>query len=220
MSILQKYYDYKSYRACRDLFKIHSKSYYLGAMIFPFYKFKHVCAIYGLVRIADNIVDYQITDIHEIEEKKKKLEKFIFNFFSIYDLSERGYKLIENDNKFWDRTHVVFRALFKTIKEVKLERNLFERFFKSMKVDLCKFKYESYNDLEEYMDGSAAVVGEIMLKIMMHNDNFYKGEKSFSRKCYAQILGNAFQLTNFIRDIHQDINMIPSRIYLPSIDSL
>lgn len=218
MNIIQKYYNYRSYKKCRDLFENFSKSYYLGSMIFPFHKFKHICAIYGLVRVADNIVDKQIVFLSEIEEKKIKFDDFINSFYSIYDLSDEEYNLIKNDYSFWNKYNVIFKAVFETIKELNLEKNLFERFFKSMKKDLTKFKYESYEELEEYMDGSASVVGEIMLRIMSHNDDFYLKKKSNSRKCYAQILGISFQLTNFIRDIREDFNMHPSRIYLPLED--
>jgi 15-cis-phytoene synthase len=212
MSILEKYNSYKSYKECIELFKIHSKSYYLGAMFFPFKKFKHVCTFYGLVRVADNIVD---TPNLSEEDKKDKLDSFINIFFSIYDLEDKEYDIIKNDNGFWKKYNVIFRSLFSTIKEVNLERHLFERFFKSMKMDLEKYKYETYEDLEEYMDGSAAVIGEIMLKIMMYKDDFYINHESIIRKNYSNILGKSFQLTNFIRDIREDYNMNPSRIYLP-----
>jgi len=214
MSISEKYDIYKSYTECRNLFKKHSKSYYLGAMFFPFEKFKHVCAFYGLVRVVDNIVDSPILS----EQKKKyKLQNFIDNFFTIYDLEDRAYNIIKNKKNFWSNYNIIFRALFITIKEVNLERQLFERFFNSMKMDLEIYKYETYNDLERYMDGSAAVIGEIMLKIMMYKDKYYEIDSSAqeNRIRYSNLLGNSFQLTNFIRDIREDYNMIPTRIYLP-----
>ena len=114
MSILEKYFDYRSYTECKELFRIHSKSYYLGGMIFPFEKFMHVCAFYGLVRVADNIVDSK--SLHE-DIKKDKLNDFIDKFFYIYDLKDEEYKIIKNNNEFWCKYHIIFRALFKTIKE-------------------------------------------------------------------------------------------------------
>lgn len=222
MSILEKYYDYKSYRECKNIFKTYSKSYYLGSMIFPFEKFMHICAFYGLVRVADNIVDSR--NLSE-NEKREKLGKFIDNFFYIYDLKDKDYRIIKNNNEFWCKYHNIFRALFKTIKEIKLERHLFERFFNSMKMDLEKYNYLTYWDLEKYIDGSAAVIGEIMLKIMMYKDDYYVRNEYNSnerfeftkqnRSSYANLLGNSFQMTNFIRDIKEDYNMNPSRIYLP-----
>lgn len=222
MSILEKYYDYKSYKECKNIFKTYSKSYYLGSMIFPFEKFIHICAFYGLVRVADNIVDSK--NLSE-NEKCEKLNEFIENFFNIYDLKDEDYKIIKNNNKFWCKYHDIFRALFKTIKEIKLERQLFERFFKSMKMDLEKYNYQTYWELEKYIDGSAAVIGEVMLKIMMYKDDYYvknpyNSSERFeftkqNRMSYANLLGNSFQMTNFIRDIREDYNMNPRRIYLP-----
>ena len=47
----------KSYSICRDIFKEHAKTYYLGAVLFNKPKFRNICAFYGLVRVVDNIID-------------------------------------------------------------------------------------------------------------------------------------------------------------------
>ena len=212
-SIKRKINIYNSYKNCRDLFKKHSKSYYLGAMIFPFKKFKHITSFYGLVRVADDIVDnYE----YSINEKIYILDEFINNFFYIFSLNDKDYNLIKNDDIFWSKYHVIFRALFITIKELQLDKSLFDRFFNSMKMDLEIESYKTYEDLEKYMDGSAAVVGDIMLKIMSHGDKYYLENINDDRIYHSRILGNAFQLTNFIRDVKEDYNMNPRRIYLPT----
>ena len=212
-SIKRRLNIYNSYKECRNLFKKHSKSYYLGAMLFPFKKFKHITAFYGLVRVADDIVD---NFDYCKDNKKYKLEEFINNFFYIFSLNDKDYNLIKNDDLFWSKYHVIFRALFITIKELQLDKSLFERFFNSMKMDLEIENYKTYEDLEKYMDGSAAVVGEIMLKIMSHDDKYYLENINNNRIYHSRILGNAFQLTNFIRDVKEDYNMNPRRIYLPT----
>ena len=200
---------YNSYKLCQKLFLKHSKSYYLGAMLFNFEKFKHICAFYGLVRTADDIVDNS-TDLNK---KKENLTAFCYEFFTLYDLHYVNKIFISP--KEWEKYHPIMRAVFHTITIIGIPRNHFERFFNSMKMDLEKNNYETFTELEEYMDGSAAVVGEIMLYIMAHNCDYYNSDKLKVLKSYSRDLGVAFQLTNFIRDIKEDLIMIPPRIYIP-----
>jgi 15-cis-phytoene synthase len=193
---------YKSYKLCQYLFKKHSKSYYLGAMLFPFDTFKYICAFYGFVRVVDNIID---SDDFSINTKKILLKEIKYNFFYSFDNNEIPCNS-DNDE--------VYLALFDTINTLKIPRDIFERFFNSMEMDLEKTEYNTYNELEDYMNGSAGIVGETMLIIMAHNNSFYDGKTNLL-KPYAQKLGYSFQLTNFIRDIKEDYNMEPSRIYMP-----
>jgi phytoene synthase len=79
-----------------------------------------------------------------------------------------------------------------------------------MRMDLTVTEYETYEDLMAYVHGSAAVIGLEMLPIL---------EPLVPREIaepYAQDLGIAFQLTNFIRDVGEDLQR--SRIYLPQED--
>ena len=199
------YYLNKSYKYCQKLFYKHSKSYYLGALLFEFNKFKHICAFYGLVRFVDDIVDNEI-DILEI--KQQKLDKFKKVFFDIFDKNHICY--IHNHYQY-----PILFAIFNTIDEIHIPRHIFERFFKSMSLDLVKYKYETMEELENYMDGSAVIVGEVMLYIMSHDSKFYKNNFKYLLP-YSKKLGEAFQITNFIRDIKEDLNMTPSRIYIPN----
>ena len=194
---------YKSYKRCQLLFLEYSKSYYLGAMLFDFNTFKHISAFYGLVRVADNIVDGE----YSIEEKRNRLTEFTDSFFELY----------ENDlyNCDWDKYHPIMMAVFDTISNVKIPINVFKRFFHSMTMDLETFEYSTFTDLENYMDGSAVIVGEVMLYIMANDCKFYD-EKFHILHPYARDLGIAFQLTNFIRDIKEDLEMDPSRVYIPN----
>ena len=177
----------KSYIKNHDLFFKYSKSYYLGALLFPFKKFKLICAFYGFVRHIDNIVD-KFQDKEKLEIEKGK-------FFSMYD------SRVCQDN--------FYLALLDTINKLKLPRDVFERFFDSMEMDINNVSYETMDDLKKYMDGSAQVIGEVMLYIMVNNS-------SHELIKYARKLGEAFQLTNFIRDIKEDYNMNPKRIYIPN----
>jgi len=192
---------YKSYKLCQHLFKKHSKSYYLGAMLFPFHIFKHICAFYGFVRTIDSIVDNTTLSLNTKIVVLNTLES---KFFNMYDTGviEKSYDI------------EVYPALMNTITELNIPRDIFERFFKSMKLDLEQYQYTTYEELETYMDGSAGIVGETMLIIMSHNNPYYNGKLN-ELKPYAQKLGYSFQLTNFIRDIKEDYAMTPSRIYIP-----
>jgi 15-cis-phytoene synthase len=197
---------YLSYKNNQELFKQHSKSYYLGSMLFSFEKFKHICTFYGLFRYVKDIVD---ANNIPIKEKKHKLNDIKKLFFFLYNISKCNLEKVN-----WDKYPIIFYSVFYTIHTLEIPKELFVRFFKSMEMDLEKFKYETYDHLLDYMDGSAAIVGEVMLYIMKCDSNYYDQKiDSFIR--FAQSLGVAFQLTNFIRDINEDISMDPSRIYMP-----
>ena len=200
---------YLSYKKSQELFKQYSKSYYLGSMLFSFEKFKHICAFYGLVRYVDDIVD---TNKLTSKEKTHKLNNTKKQFFFLYNISKCNLEKVN-----WDNYPIIFYSVFYTIHTLEIPRELFVRFFKSMEMDLEKFKYNTYDDLLDYMDGSAAMVGEVMLYIMKCDTNYYDQKiDSFTR--FAKSLGVAFQLTNFIRDINEDISMNPSRIYMPQLE--
>jgi phytoene synthase len=78
-----------------------------------------------------------------------------------------------------------------------------------MTMDLTVTTYETFADLEDYMDGSAAVIGEMMLPILEPAD-------PDAARPHARDLGNAFQLTNFLRDVGEDLDR--GRVYLPQED--
>jgi phytoene synthase len=77
--------------------------------------------------------------------------------------------------------------------------------------DTSKTDYQTYEDLEKYMYGSASVVGLMMTHIIADED---KKQKALE---YAQALGEAFQMTNFLRDIYEDVKE-RDRVYLPIED--
>src|SRR3546814_1990101 len=78
-----------------------------------------------------------------------------------------------------------------TVRAFRIDPGCVERFLRSMAMDLTVETYETYEDLLVYMDGSAAVIGEMMLPILEPTDPAAPGP--------ARELGNAFQLTNFLR---------------------
>ena len=99
-------------------------------------------------------------------------------------------------------------AVVHTVIECGIEPECFDRFFGAMAMDLTTSSYETWEDLCGYMEGSAAVIGEMMLPVL----------EPLSPDAYApaRSLGLAFQLTNFLRDIDEDLDR--GRVYVPQVD--
>ena len=190
-------YLYMSYCYAVYLFFIHGKTYFDASLLFTPRKLVETASLYGIFRIVDDIVDNN----NDIYMKKKELTQFITEFNTI-----RNNKVI--DNKVLFMKNPIFPATFETIQKYNFNTKLFYRFFKSMNMDLEISRYETMNELLDYMDGSAAVIGEFMIEILIDN----KEKKEISRP-FAKALGIAFQLTNMIRDIREDFLM--DRVYMP-----
>lgn len=182
----------ESYERCRVLNKRHGTTYYWSTYVLPQVKRHHVHALYGFCRYADDIVD----DLGPapVSERARALQEFGDRFFA--DLAAGT-----SDDP-------VLKAVVHTVKAFSIEPACFERFLRSMAMDLTIDHYDSYADLEVYMDGSAAVIGEMMLPILEPIDP--------AARQPARALGNAFQLTNFLRDVGEDLTR--GRVYLPQED--
>ena len=102
----------------------------------------------------------------------------------------------------------MLHAVIHTVRAFDLDVGCFKRFLHSMTMDLTVAHYDTWSDLLGYMDGSAAVIGEMMLPILEPTDARALGP--------ARELGNAFQLTNFLRDIAEDLDR--GRQYVPQED--
>ena len=205
---------YNSFRICRDIFRNHSKSYYYGSMLFPFYKFIHICSFYAFVRIIDDIVDGE--ELLEIKRKKiGEIEKEFYQIFHFVkdDIESKKTFNIFNRNNFWEQKNPIYIALFFTINLLEINLDIFIDFFNSMKLDLYKVDYLNETELEVYMKGSAYIVGIFMWQLMKWNNS-----KEFNEEFMLEgaiNLAKAFQLTNFLRDIKEDYNFTPPRIYIP-----
>ena len=182
-----------SYLECKRLNSLHGKTYYLATLLLPKAKRPHVHALYGFARYADEIVD-DLSSTLTIEEKAKVLKVW-------------GEKVLEDIRLGRSDDHVG-RALVDTVQRFNIPIEHFEAFLHSMTMDLSVTEYQTYDDLMEYVFGSAAVIGLQMVPILGASD----------LKAYeaAQKLGIAFQLANFIRDVSEDLDR--GRIYLPLDD--
>jgi 15-cis-phytoene synthase len=107
-----------------------------------------------------------------------------------------------------DSTDPVMAAVVHTVITCGIEPECFDRFFNAMALDLTTSSYETWEDLCTYMEGSAAVIGEMMLPVLE--------PISEAAKAPARSLGLAFQLTNFLRDVDEDLDR--GRVYLPQDD--
>lgn len=149
--------------------------------------------IYGFVRFADEIVD----TFHD-QDKNELLADFKRQ---TYDAIERGISL-----------NPILHSFQLTVNHYKIDHNLIEAFFRSMEMDLNKFSYNQQG-YEEYIYGSAEVVGLMCLYVFLNGDE----AKYQTLKPYAQSLGAAFQKVNFLRDLRADFKQL-NRTYFPGLD--
>ena len=180
----------KSYAECKRLNAQHGKTYYLATLLLPPAKRPYVHALYGFARYADEIVDDLSSTLSD-EEKAKALKNW-------------GDQVLA-DIKIGKSHDHIGAALVDTVNRFVIPLSYFEAFLKSMTMDLTITEYHTYEDLLEYVYGSAAVIGLQMVPILgaLNPDAYAAAEK----------LGIAFQLANFIRDVGEDLER--GRVYLP-----
>ena len=149
--------------------------------------------IYGFVRFADEIVD----TFHD-QDKSVLLARFKGE---TYDAIERGISL-----------NPILHSFQITVNRYNIDHGLIEAFFKSMEFDLEKRSYDQ-SGYEEYIYGSAEVVGLMCLYVFLDGDH-----SEYERlKPHARSLGAAFQKVNFLRDVRADYQDL-DRVYFPGVD--
>jgi phytoene synthase len=182
-----------SYERCRRLNAQHGKTYYLATLLLPPAKRPYVHALYGFARYADEIVD-DLSDPSGPQERADRLRWFGDGFL---DDLRRG-----------SSSDPVCRAVVDTVVRWDIPASYFEAFLHSMAMDVSVTEYPTWADLQEYVYGSAAVIGLQMVPILEPvSDDAYPP---------AQDLGTAFQLANFVRDVGEDLDR--GRVYLPLED--
>jgi phytoene synthase len=179
-----------AYERCRELHRRHGRTYYLATRLLPKWKQRHVHALYGFTRYADEIVDR--TEELPPAERAARLTEWSGHFLA-------GLRGEPTDDP-------LLPAVLHTIAVFDLDLDDFAAFLRSMAMDLTITSYAGYDDLLDYMEGSAAVIGTMMLPILGSHDPAAAREP-------ARQLGLAFQLTNFIRDVAEDLER--GRTYLP-----
>ena len=182
----------RSYAHCRRLNRRHGTTYYWSTYALPAAKRPHVWALYGFCRHADDIVD----DLGPAAPPRRAA--------ALEDLRRRLLAALAAGGS----DDPVLAAVVHTVRAYDLPAGCFERFLGAMAMDLTVDRYETWDDLLGYMDGSAAVIGELMVPILE--------PRSPAAISPARDLGLAFQLTNFLRDVAEDLDR--GRVYLPQED--
>lgn len=182
-----------SYERCRRLHARFGRSYYLATRLLPRWKRRHVHALYGFARYADEIVDsFTMTT-----DRSRALDELTARV-------EAGLRGGRPDDP-------VLPAFLHTVHSFGIGHDDVRAFLASMRADLSVTRYETYDDLLGYMAGSAAGIGTMMLPVL---ETVPGGEEAAREP--ARQLGLAFQLTNFLRDVREDHTR--GRVYLPMED--
>ncbi|MEO9534033.1 MAG: phytoene/squalene synthase family protein [Crocinitomicaceae bacterium] len=185
-------YDDYAYRASKYVTKMYSTSFYTGVRFLDKKIRNDIHALYGFVRLADEIVD----SFHGFN-KDELLKEF----------KNETYKAIEQKISL----NPVLHSFQETVNKYQIDHALIDQFLHSMEMDLNPVEYDQSN-YEEYILGSAEVVGLMCLKVFVYGDN----EKYLELKPYAMKLGSAFQKINFLRDLKADFEEL-GRLYFPNI---
>jgi phytoene synthase len=183
-----------SYLECKRLNNLHGKTYFLATRLLPPAKRPFVHALYGFARYADEIVDDLASTLSE-DEKAKSLKSW-------------GDGVLANIKSGKSHDHIG-AALVDTVNRFSIPISYFEAFLNSMTMDLTVTEYHTYEDLYEYVYGSAAVIGLEMVPIL----GTVSKQSMIEANMAAEKLGTAFQLANFIRDVGEDLTR--GRVYLP-----
>ncbi|MEO6503354.1 MAG: phytoene/squalene synthase family protein [Jatrophihabitantaceae bacterium] len=183
------------YIQARALNAQHGRTYFLATRLLPAAKRPYVHALYGFARYADDIVDDLDPRLNSAE-RARRFDAWAQTF--VRDL-ESGVS-----------AHPLCQALLDTIARWQIPPKHFVDFLNSMRMDLVVTEYQDFDDLAKYMWGSAAVIGLQMLPILGREDERVDWSRLSGP---AADLGLAFQLTNFLRDVGEDLDR--GRIYLP-----
>jgi 15-cis-phytoene synthase len=181
-----------AFEECRKLHAAHGKTYYLATLLLPPAKRPYVWALYGFARHADEFVDSL-----EFPDPEALLQ-----WGAAFLDGLRG------DPAGTASTHPVSLAMTHTMRQWHIPPAHVEAFLTSMQMDISVTGYATYADLERYMYGSASVIGLQMLPIL---EPVTPGAVP-----RARALGEAFQMSNFIRDVGEDLRR--GRVYLPEED--
>lgn len=185
-------------RRCAELTRAYGTTYYWGAMLLPRDQRRDVFTVYALCRLADDIVDEpERVDMAVPQDgtPAERLERFRTLFFGALATGEAA--------------DPVMAAIVESIRRRGTDPECFERFFEAMALDLVKDTWATWPELRDgYMEGSAAVIGEMMLPVL----------EPLTPEAFgpARALGHAFQLTNFLRDVGEDLDR--GRVYIPQED--
>lgn len=190
---MKKLFDELSYSVSKITTQKYSTSFSLGILALKPSIRSAIYAIYGYVRLADEIVD----SFHDYDKGK---------------LLDRLKTETENALEEGISLNPILHSFQETVSRYHIDKGLIDQFLHSMEMDLQQIDFNSdlYN---EYIFGSAEVVGLMCLQVFTDGDKV----KYEALKPYAMKLGSAFQKINFLRDLKDDYHIL-GRTYFPNID--
>jgi phytoene synthase len=181
-----------AYEQCRQIHAAHGRTFYLATLLLPRDRRPDVWALYAFARVADELVDGPSRP----------------DPAALLAWREQAMTAMRSGTPPISEGQPVLAATWHTMRAFELDPALLQEFLDSMAMDLTIARYATWQDLRGYMRGSAAVIGELMAPLL--------GARGADALGRAAALGEAFQLTNFIRDIGEDHDR--GRIYLPQAD--
>lgn len=191
---MKSIFDTISYECSRNVTKTYSTSFSSAVkMLAPSIR-QDIYNIYGFVRFADEIVD----SFHDYDKET------LFRLFESDLENALNHKISLNP---------ILNSFQHTVNRYDIPKELIDSFMKSMKLDLHKSEYKTTEEYQNYIYGSADVVGLMCLKVFV-NGNDIKYEEL---KNGAMRLGSAFQKVNFLRDLKADYEEL-NRTYFPNTD--
>lgn len=192
---MKKLFDQVSYESTTLITKSYSTSFSIAVRLLAPSIRQAIYNIYGFVRIADEIVD---------SFEGYPQEQLLNRFEEDYAWAKK-HKISSNP---------VINAFIQTVEKYNIDEAHVQAFLKSMRADLTKQVYHTQDEMNDYIYGSADVVGLMCLKVFVKGDQ----EKFNNLKYSAMKLGTAFQKVNFLRDLNQDCNDL-NRTYFPGTDT-
>lgn len=184
------------YELCRRVHATHGRTYYLAARLLPRERRPHVHALYGFARYADDLVDHLGLDWPDAE-RRQALEAWSQPLLDVLAGADPA-----------SLRDPVLCAVAHTVGALGIDPDDVRAFLRSMAMDAHVARYATFAELSEYVEGSAAAIGSMMLPVL--------GCADPRARRPARSLGVAFQLTNFLRDVAEDWDR--GRLYLPLED--
>lgn len=186
----------RGYARSAELTKQYGTTYYWGALLLPRRQRRDVYTVYALCRLADDIVDEPERVDASVPREGTPAERLTAFRDWFFTALREG----RSDEP-------VLAAVVDSLQRRGTDPECFDRFFDAMALDLTEESWPTWEALRDgYMEGSAAVIGEMMLPVLEPLTPEAKGP--------ARSLGLAFQLTNFLRDVNEDLDR--GRVYLPA----
>lgn len=191
----------EAYARCRALNAAHGRTYFLATRLLAPAQRPAIHALYGFARLADDVVDDPAVDASparvaaRLEEVRARMRRGLGR-------TDPGTLVAEGEP--------VVAALADTVARYGIEHHHLEDFMDSMAMDLTVTDYPTFDDLARYVHGSAAVIGLQVLPVLGTVGPRAEAEP------YAADLGVAFQVTNFLRDVGEDLDR--GRVYLPTAE--